>query len=265
VGCECNPLSRISVTPKNCGMLTRARGVIRDYRYVARSRWRSVRIGTTPPEPGTGHAAPVVLIPGVFESWHYLEPIGERLTAEGHPVHYVEALGLNRHPIEVTAKLVHEHLEALDLRDVIIVGHSKGGLIGKRLMAAHDDPRRIARLIAINTPFPGSPLARFAVSAWREFSPNHPVIRSLAEVTEVNDRIVSIYSAFDQYIPGSSHLEGATNIQLPLIGHFELLRDPLLLDAVSSWAASDDDTDEQEAKRHPDSDRDLGDEETGEP
>lgn len=218
-------------------MLERTGGVIRDYGFVARSRWRSIRIGSTPPDPGTGLAAPVLLIPGVFETWHYLEAIGDRLTAEGHPVHFLERLGLNRHPIEETAALVREHLEELDLRDVVIVGHSKGGLIGKQLMTVEDRDERISRLIAINTPFPGAPLARYAVSAWREFAPDRPVIRSLAQATEVNGRIVSIFSAFDQYIPGSSRLEGATNVKLPLVGHFRVLEDPLVLDEVARWAA----------------------------
>ena len=218
-------------------MLERTGGVIRDYGFVARSRWRSIRIGSTPPDRGTGLAAPVLLIPGVFETWHYLEAIGDRLTAEGHPVHFIERLGLNRHPIEETAALVREHLEELDLRDVVIVGHSKGGLIGKQLMTVEDSDERISRLIAINTPFPGAPLARYAISAWREFAPERPVIRSLAQATEVNGRIVSIFSAFDQYIPGSSRLEGATNVKLPLVGHFRVLEDPLVLDEVARWAA----------------------------
>ncbi|MDO8336850.1 MAG: alpha/beta hydrolase [Microcella sp.] len=218
-------------------MLERTGGVIRDYGFVARSRWRSIRIGSTPPDPGTGRAAPVLLIPGVFETWHYLEAIGDRLTAEGHPVHFLERLGLNRHPIEETAALVREHLEELDLRDVVIVGHSKGGLIGKQLMTVEDRDERISRLIAINTPFPGAPLARYTVSAWREFAPDRPVIRSLAQATEVNGRIVSIFSAFDQYIPGSSRLDGATNVKLPLVGHFRVLEDPLVLDEVARWAA----------------------------
>jgi pimeloyl-ACP methyl ester carboxylesterase len=217
-------------------MLKLAGGVIRDYGYVARSRWRSIRIGTTPPVPGSGLKAPVLLIPGVFETWHYMEPVGQRLAAEGHPVHYIERLGLNRHPIDETADLVQRHLDELDLHDVRIVAHSKGGLVGKQLMTAHDDGERITRLIAINTPFPGSPLARYAVSAWREFAPDQPVIRRLASATEVNEKIVSIYSRFDQYIPGSSRLEGATNIELPLVGHFRLLRDPLVLNEVSKWA-----------------------------
>lgn len=220
------------------GMLERTGGILRDYGYVARRRWRSIRIGMRPPEPIAGERAPVLLIPGVFETWHYLEAVGERLAAEGHPVHYVERLGLNRHPIDATAALAQRHLDELDLHDVVIVGHSKGGLIGKHMMTVDDEHGRIARLIAVNTPFPGTPLARFAVSAWREFAPDRPVIRSLEASTEANARIVSIYTAFDQYIPASSRLDGATNIELPLIGHFRVLEDPLLLDEVARWAAA---------------------------
>lgn len=110
--------------------------------------------------------------------------------------------------------------------------------VGMHMMTIDDAHERIARLIAVNTPFPGTPLARYAVSAWREFAPDRAAIRTLDAATRVNARIVSIFSRFDQYIPASSRLEGAMNIELPLVGHFRVLEDPLLLSEVARWAAS---------------------------
>jgi len=179
----------------------------------------------------------VVLIPGVFESWHYLEALGEHLSAQGHPVHHPAELAFTRRPIPETARDVHRYLERHHLRDVVVVGHSKGGLIGKQMLL-NDPETRIARVVAVNAPFPGLPLARYAISAWREFSPHQPVIRALAAATDVHERIVSIYSRFDQYVPGSSRLEGATNIELPLAGHFWVLAHPMVLDEVARWVSA---------------------------
>lgn len=217
-------------------LLSTARELVQDYAYVVGRRWRSIRWGMTPPGPDADALRrPVLLIPGVFESWHYLEALGEHLRARGHAVHQPEELGLTSRPIPETAALVQRYLDRHDLRDVVIVGHSKGGLIGK-LLLLEDRDARLARLVAVNAPFPGSPLARYAISAWREFSPTRPVIRQLAAATDVHARIVSIYSRFDQYVPGSSRLEGATNIELPLAGHFRVLAHPLVLDEVARWA-----------------------------
>jgi pimeloyl-ACP methyl ester carboxylesterase len=217
--------------------LTTAREIVQDYGYVLGRRWLSLRRGMTPPPPSsTPTARPVLLIPGVFETWHYLDAVGTRLREQGHAVHHPVELGFTRRPIPETAMIVQRYLERLDLRDVVIVGHSKGGLIGK-LLLMQDRDARIAHLVAINAPFPGSPLARYAVSAWREFSPARPVIRELAAATEVDDRIVSIYSRFDQYVPGTSRLAGARNVEIPVAGHFRVLAHPQVLDTVARWAA----------------------------
>ena len=72
-------------------------------------------------------------------------------------------------------------MAALDLRGVALVAHSKGGLIGKHLLAFDDPDGRLDRLVAVATPFGGSRLARYAMgSTLRAFLPGDPVIRSLA-------------------------------------------------------------------------------------
>lgn len=125
--------------------MRRFAGIVADYAYVGRSRLRNWRYGSRPPAPietAPDAPAPVLLIPGVFETWHYMKPVR-------------------------------------DLRGVRIVAHSKGGLIGKLLLAGDaaqsggpgQEPGRFARMISINTPYGGSPLARYGLGPWREFAP----------------------------------------------------------------------------------------------
>lgn len=210
-----------------------ARGLLRDYGYVAQARARSVRHGLRPPQLHEGTEAPVLLIPGVFETWHYLDRLADALNAHGHPVHFVQALGFNGRAIDETATLAQLFLRERHLTGVIIVAHSKGGLVGKRMMAVDDVEGRIERMIAINTPFSGSPLARYALGrAMREFRPEHPIVQTLLRADGVNSRITSLFSSFDQYIPDGSALEGAENVRLPLVGHFRPLGHPLLIGEV---------------------------------
>lgn len=219
--------------------MRRAAGIAADYFYVLRSRLRFYRYGSRPPVPIDASAdapPPVLLIPGVFETWHYLKPLRDRLEKLGHSVHSVPELGFNRHPIPEMAALLAAYVEHRNLTGVHIVAHSKGGLIGKLLLvgdAASDGHGRFDRMISINTPYLGSPLARFGLGPWREFSPTRPVIVELGEALEVNARITSLFSEFDQYVPaGNSVLPGAENVRLPHIGHFRVLAVPAVIDEV---------------------------------
>jgi len=168
-----------------------------------------------------GQLAPVLLIPGVYETWQFMRPLGDYLHGLGHPIHALTELGYNRKSIAATAAVAQAYLDDRDLREVILIGHSKGGIIGKHMMVTDDVSGRIAQLIAVNSPFAGSSLARFAPNpALRVFDPRNELIVTLAKNIDINARITSIYSRLDPIIPGGSRLDGAQNIELPMVGHF---------------------------------------------
>ncbi len=180
-----------------------------------------------------GTLRPVVILPGVYESWHYLRPLAERLNSVGHPVHVIETLGLNRASIPSTATVVRDELEARQLHGVAIVAHSKGGIVGKHVMAFDDRDGRIDRMVAVASPFQGSTLARIAPNpALRAFLPHDPVITALAAERNVNARITSIYPRFDPHIPEGCRLDGAVNIEVPVVGHFRILLQPSVVEHV---------------------------------
>lgn len=204
-----------------------------DHLFAARWQLRYLFGGAVPARYADGERKPVLLLPGVYETWQFLRPVGDRLNALGHPVHLVRELGYNRRPIVPSAELATALLLEHELQHVVIVGHSKGGLIGKQLMMTDAVAGRIDRMVAINSPFSGSRLARFAPGATlRAFSPADATITTLGRNLEANSRIVSIFSRFDPVIPEGSRLEAAQNIELPLSGHFRPLGQQALLDAV---------------------------------
>jgi pimeloyl-ACP methyl ester carboxylesterase len=171
-----------------------------------------------------GDLPPVLLLPGVYETWQFLRPVAERLNARGHPIHVLTELGYNRLTVAASATVAQRYLDEHDLTGVILVAHSKGGLIGKHMMVTDDTDGRIAQLVAINSPFGGSSLARYApVKALRAFSPVNETVLTLAANLAANSRITSIYSRLDPLIPAGSRLDGATNVELPIVGHFRPL------------------------------------------
>ena len=162
-----------------------------------------------------------------------MQPIAEDLYRAGHPVHVLDKLGYNVGAIPKMALVVSEYLEHADLHDVTVIGHSKGGLIGKLVFADLDPSRRIKHVIAINTPFSGSRYASlFRLPSVRMFAPTSAVIRQLTQNAIVNKNISSLYSVFDPHIPETSRLAGAENIVLPSIGHFRPIGDAATLSIV---------------------------------
>ena len=220
-----------------------------DYMYAGWRQLLALFKRDCPPEYAVGDPMlpAIVLLPGVYETWLFLEPAATRLNAIGHRVFSVPGLGFNGKSIPDSARIVATRLAELhaqhSVNECIILAHSKGGLIGKHLMldvlaavergTSDSHPVQPLGLVAIGTPFSGSIYARYTLSSTiRDFSPTDAVLLALAAQEKLNDKVVSIYPVFDPHIPGGSALPGALNIELPLAGHFRTLREVSVLDAV---------------------------------
>lgn len=167
---------------------------------------------------------PIILIPGIYERWHFMKPVADALHAAGYPVHVVQKLGLNRGSIDQMALRVRRYMDEQGIEQCVIVAHSKGGLIGKYLLAHHNRDHAIKRVIALNTPFSGSVYAYLTpLKSIREFTPTSRVVTELLANHLINGKVTSIYGRFDPHIPKGSHLEGAENIKLNVMGHFRIM------------------------------------------
>lgn len=209
---------------------------MRDYAYAGFWQLRATFDRTDPATFRTGEGTPVVILPGVYETWKFLQPLVAALHENGHPLHVVELLRRNRHPVTQMAEKVTAYLEQHDLRGVVLVAHSKGGLVGKQVMVGPASDR-IRSMVAVATPFGGSRYARMLPArSLRLFSPRDATILALGGQSSVNSRIVSIYGTFDPHIPERSELAGGRNIMLPTGGHFRILAHPRVLAEVEAAA-----------------------------
>lgn len=208
-----------------------------DYTYAV--VWQ-VRAFLTKADAGAlsaGTRAPVLIIPGIYESWKFMLPLVSAVHRLGHPVHVVRSLRLNLRPVPEAAELVTAYLDHHDLENVIIVAHSKGGLIGKQVMVHAEGKQRIEKMLAIATPFRGSVYSLFMLTpSLRIFSPRDATIRALALEREINSRVVSVYGRFDPHIPATSELVGAKNVELDTGGHFRILSKPRVLEEFTMLA-----------------------------
>ncbi|WP_436278714.1 esterase/lipase family protein [Plantibacter flavus] len=199
----------------------------RDYAYALVWQARAFVSRTDPHDFLSGDRSPIVVLPGVYETWRFLEPLIRRLHDDGHPVHVIDPLGRNDRSVPVAARLVADYLEANGLGDVVLLAHSKGGLVGKFVMSLGGGGARISGMLAVAAPFAGSRYARLMLlPSLRIFTPDDPTILALSREATVNPRIVSVYGRFDPHIPGGSRLDGAKNVELDTGGHFRILAHP---------------------------------------
>lgn len=172
---------------------------------------------------------PVIILPGIFGRWAFLKPLGDYISLLGHPVYIVPKLGNNIKDIPSSSKLVRELIEEEKLKEVIIVAHSKGGLIAKYLLIHDNADERADGLVAIATPFSGSAIGNlvphYSIS---EMAVDSEIIHYLSSHTKINHKIISIIPQYDNHVwhEKGSFLDGALeNIRVNSRGHHKLLYD----------------------------------------
>lgn len=210
-------------------MLRRAIWWSQDYAYATACQVRALGRSRQSANYASGERTPIVVLPGIYETWKFMRPLIERAHDLGHPIHVIDVLRRNLRPVPEMADGAGRYLAEHDLGDVVLLAHSKGGLAGKLAMLG-PEATRIRGMLAVATPFGGSRYARLMIPrTLRALSPRDPSIVGLSGEREVNARIVSLYARFDPHIPEGSELPGAKNVELQTGGHFRVLAHPQVL------------------------------------
>ncbi len=142
---------------------------------------------------------------------------------------------------EQVARKVEEICAATHARQVIVVGHSMGGLAARAYVRRYG-PARILKLIAVGTPHHGTVHARAAFWLGENLRQMRHKSAWLAELNRMPPPvpITSIYSYHDNIVApqDSAALGGAKNIALAGIGHLEMAIAPqvrrLILEEIRS-------------------------------
>ena len=188
---------------------------------------------------------PVLLLYGFLGTRRSCEVLEHRLRRDGYCVWSINLGGLfdlfNTKGIEECAEKVREKVERLysryDLGPLSIIGHSKGGLIGRYYVKRLGGDRRVKNLITLGTPHNGTPAAYLgcatvglvAKSVW-QMTPMSPFIRRLKMGAFPGSvRFVSIYSKTDGASPFPSCIlenygqGNLFNVEVPAVTHRQLL------------------------------------------
>nr|WP_315257698.1 alpha/beta fold hydrolase [uncultured Duganella sp.] len=179
---------------------------------------------------------PVLLVHGYACNSGYWRPMS-KLLRQARISHYgvdLEPLGAS---IDDFAPQIHAAVERLrkatGSAQVILVGHSMGGLVARAYLRRHGSAH-IARVITLGTPHHGTALAHLGPgSNALQMRPHSEWLGTLAASEAITQRMLisSIYSVHDNIVApqDSSALPGARNLVFGAIGHVALGRHPAIL------------------------------------
>jgi len=176
-------------------------------------------------DEGPAQAAPCLLMHGE-PTWSYLyRRTIDVLASAGHRVIAPDLIGFGRSD-KPTQRHDHSYanhvtwmaafVERLDLRNITLVCHDWGGLIGLRVLA--ENPERFARVLAANTALPtGEQRMPDAFHRWRSFSQNAELfavgnIVSGGTLGGLSDELIA---AYDAPFPDDSYTAGPR--QMPML------------------------------------------------
>jgi len=180
-----------------------------------------------------GDGPVILLLHGLFHNRACWWLVKSRLRGQG----YRNLHTLNLPPwkdIEVLTELIAKKVDLLrhqlGVEQVVLVGHSLGGLLARNYLVRRGGANKVAGLIQLGTPNQGSKLAPFAISRLaRQLMPGSAFLADLkVEGLPAEVPVTSIYSRHDNIIIPfhNSRLEGAGEVELQGCGHVCLLFSP---------------------------------------
>ena len=198
---------------------------------------------------GPKEGRPILLIHGYLQNasnWVFLK---RKLCQRGFGPIYTLNLAHPFRSISDYAELVSQKAKAIaeetNTYDLILIGHSMGGLVSAWYAAKFAEPGKVSDVITIGSPMGGTKFAAIALGSngremrcgsefvqqlQAEFWKNHPI------------RFYHIASKADQIIlPSSSALTGLhpeREYVLEDIGHMSLLFSSRVADKIQEWLAS---------------------------
>ncbi|MBB4196790.1 triacylglycerol lipase [Rhodoblastus sphagnicola] len=185
---------------------------------------------------------PVVLIPGYacnralwFDLKRDLEEAGRQVAAVTFAWPFAD-IDLLARQLEQRIALVREQTGATQ---VLLVGHSLGGLVARAYLARHGGAG-VAGLITLATPHHGARLAKFAPGpCGRQMEAKSAWLAAL-NAQEPPVPVHAFWSGRDEFVspPESARLPGAGETCAPLYGHYSVLRHPDVLKKVLSASAA---------------------------
>ncbi len=191
---------------------------------------------------------PVVLIHGIVDNRAAFAVLRRSLRRRGFgritTVNYSPLTSDVRRAGEQLRRHVERVCDQTGYDQVVVVGHSLGGLIGRYYVQLLGGDERVQTLVTLGSPHAGTQTARLLpLNVTRQLRPDSDVITELAAPSRCRTRFVAVYSDRDEIvIPNrSARLEhpdlDVTRIAVHGVGHLALLVDREVVHIVADALA----------------------------
>lgn len=199
--------------------------------------WLKWPLTPVPKNWSVGAKGDVILIPGFGATWNFLLTVGNLANSCGYKVHRVKKIDINHYSIVHNLSSLKSCIEKNNLSRVILVGHSKGGIIGCLALNDKELSKSVAKVITVAAPFGGTQKAEkfqrfFHLS---ELRPNSRFLKSLRNLGPKKlEKIFNFYPVVDNVVIPHHRLilKGAHNFEVPVSGHTRILETSELLTAL---------------------------------
>ncbi|MBK7425081.1 MAG: alpha/beta fold hydrolase [Propionivibrio sp.] len=135
--------------------------------------------------------------------------------------------------VEHVSRRIDEVLAATGAKQVILIGHSMGGLVARAYLRRYGSAR-VKRLLTLGTPHAGSELARAGIGEnARQMTPGSAWLKALASEAPAADTL-TIFSPHDNFVMPQSNLQwpGAQSRTIDGLGHLAMLYSPRVAAAM---------------------------------
>lgn len=190
---------------------------------------------------GQKKGRPILLVHGYLHdssAWMYMR---RKLVKEGFGPIYTINLGFPFFSIRTYAERVAKKAEAIEketgCKELMLVGHSMGGLVSLWYASKLAAPNKVTHLVAIGSPLQGTYVAKIGLGAdAREMERGSQFVDEIQKVLEkFPGQFYTIASKTDLLIfPYASALRGNQKL-FEDIGHVSMLFSPRVAETIANW------------------------------
>jgi pimeloyl-ACP methyl ester carboxylesterase len=166
----------------------------------------------------------IIFLHGWFTQYPLYYPFLKKLSKLGCAIHLPQ-LGWYIEDIEKTTDKLNQYIQQRQLKNIILIGHSLGGIIALNYEKKYQ--KIIKKVITISSPIHGAPLANILppkqfVPA-DQLTPNSKFLPKLVQ-NKFKSKIINLRSKYDEIVLLSScQLRNTQNIQVNVLGHIAII------------------------------------------
>ena len=198
--------------------------MVKEYTLIGYMKLLPYILRELPRKWAYGDKGTIVLIPGFHESDFSFYSLGNFLSHHGYKVLTIPEFKSIETVAQTYTKL-ERLIASLDETNIVLLSHSKGGIVAKHFLDNSSQTNKIKFSISLATPYQGSIFARLRFHNIHELDSDSNLIKDVSQKGAHVAKVINLYPKFDNHVIPNKNLmlKGAKNIQINVNGHTRIL------------------------------------------